>query len=58
MAKSAETYMCLEHRELRTNGLNAKMYSMVTIVNNTVLHMWKLLKVNIKNPHHNKKNFL
>ena len=30
------------------------MYSMVTIVNNTVLYTWKLLKVELKNYHHKK----
>ena len=27
------------------------MYSMVTTVNNTVLHIWKSLKVNLQSPH-------
>ena len=32
------------------------MYSMVTIVNNTVLHIWKFSKrVDLKSPHHKEK---
>ena len=34
------------------------MYSTVTIVNKTVLHIWKLLRVNLKNSYHKKNNFV
>ena len=34
------------------------MYSSVTIVNNTVLHIWKLLRVDLKSSHHKKKILL
>lgn len=30
------------------------MYSMVTIVTNTVLQIWKLLRVNLNSSHHKK----
>ena len=33
------------------------MYSMVTIVNNTVVYIWKLLKIDLKSSHHEKKNY-
>ena len=32
------------------------MYSSVTPVNNTVLHIWKLLRVNIESSHHKEEN--
>lgn len=31
------------------------MYSMVTIVTNIVLHIWKLIRVYLNSPHHKKK---
>ena len=34
------------------------MYSMMSIINNSVPFIWKLLRVDLKNPqHNNKKNF-
>ena len=32
------------------------MYSMVMIDNNTILHVWKLLRVGFKSSYHKKKN--
>ena len=32
------------------------MYSSVTPVNNTVLHIWKLLRVNLESSHHKEEN--
>ena len=31
------------------------MYSMTTIVNNTVFYFWKLLRINLESSHHKKK---
>ena len=32
------------------------MYSSVTPVNNTALHIWKLLRVNLESSHHKEEN--
>jgi len=31
-----------------------RIHSMMTIVNNTVLHIWKLLRISLKNSYYNK----
>ena len=46
------------HFQLSINKTWAVMYSMANTVNNTVLHIWKLLRVNYKSSRHKKKVYL
>ena len=47
-----------EGQKVQTSSYNVnvmEMYSMVTVVNTTILYVWKLLRVDLKSSHHKKK---